>query len=160
MTALEILRRSFRELKVPDRLPRWATSSSGIYLLVSNETVQYVGRSGDVVRRVHAHRLYRLRRAIEAFDSALWCPIPMACSIYYEGALVRALLPEFNRCVPSYSEYDNEILEGFGLDPHPDPIANHIDCVNAYRTRNAAQKAERARVHREWCAQHPEEFIQ
>lgn len=75
------------------------------------------GSRTNVFSRVGQHS-----NSIE-FDDAIWYPIPAALVFDYEGAFTRSLEPELNDNAPVCRGYDNEILEGFGLNPHVDPDA-------------------------------------
>lgn len=113
MTPLEILRRSFRPLDIPTEHPRWPDSPMlcGIYLLVDDQEIVYIGSSTDVLNRVWTHKRNK------SFGELLWLRLPSAVHPHYEGAFIRSVRPRFNRSAPIDARYDAEILDGFGLEP-------------------------------------------
>lgn len=102
------------------------TGLSGVYLLVDNGTIVYVGSSTQVEYRLWAHRRPSDSGLIysKVFDGAFWYALPLAVHPHYEGAFIRALRPAYNRSAPPHVGYDNEILDGFGLPVHDDEYAN------------------------------------
>lgn len=98
----------FREVPDPERAHR----NAGVYLLFDGAAVVYVGSSGNVPERVafHAGPGGHVR-----FDRSLWLPLPFAVLPAYEGALIRALKPKYNKRSPAGDEHDREILDGLGL---------------------------------------------
>ena len=79
------------ELPLP--IPR-----SGIYFLVSEGTVCYVGQSKDLVARVMAHWRAnpRVWRTVVTFDQVFWLPVPVAELNDVEAYWITTLRPQFN----------------------------------------------------------------
>lgn len=151
---LDILALSFREINIPLRA-EWATRLCGIYLLVRNGRIFYIGQSVDVIGRVN---FQRIRYAgFHPVKRAFWYPIPQGCLKYYEGALIRSLRPDFNLSAPPHFGYDNEILEGFGLQAHADEYENNRDWLKQQDLRHKDERADAAARHAEWLARRPEE---
>lgn len=117
MTPLEAVSQRFAEYAPP-------TQRVGIYLLVSDGEIVYVGSSTDVDTRIATH--YREARLADqetrkVFDRALWYPRPESVLAHYEGALIRALRPKYNARAPRGGVHDAEIIDGFDL-AMPDDI--------------------------------------
>lgn len=116
MKPLEILRRSFRNAEIPDSTPVGRLFGSGVYLLVDgNGDIVYVGASSQIEWRLYAHASGERGIERKVFDRALWMPLPALVHHHYEGALIRALAPKYNRRAPRNRGYDAEILWGLGL---------------------------------------------
>ncbi len=146
--ALEILQRTFRPIAVPTSLPQVCTmcspSRSGVYLLVHRSKIVYVGSSSDVEARLYAHRgLNRSGVDHKVFTTALCMRLPERVLGHYEGALIRALRPRYNRNVPKYAGHDNEILDGLGLPQHDDPEKNNSECLLTLHRIRMREKAAR-----------------
>jgi hypothetical protein len=113
---LDILARTFRAIDLPDGAPQTCatcgTALVGVYLLVENDEIVYIGSSIDIARRLYGHGLHVQTRP---FDRALWLPLPARMLRHYEGALIRALRPRYNGRAPASHGYDAEILWGLGL---------------------------------------------
>lgn len=115
MSVLDVLRRSFR------RYIRYAGPASrpGVYLLLADERVAYVGSSVEIDRRMTDHEQSR-RSGDLRFDVALWMRAWGEDRLFYEGALIRALHPRLNKSSPSLKSVDigNELLASLGLGRH------------------------------------------
>lgn len=169
-STLTVLASVFGDVPVTAR-PRYV----GVYLLIRRGEIVYVGQSTDIEARVAAHRVLpkkpTLRRRALRFDRALWFALHDHDLGLYEGALIRALRPRFNRGAPAHTGLDNEVLRRFGLPEHADEAANALNftaATMAMRTppaerrrqlafarqvREERQRAEqRARARRLWAA--------
>ena len=124
---LSILERTFAPVAAPAlRARRTLPFSCGVYLLVDATDIVYVGSSTDLDSRLYQHTLDRRSTKpnhAKRWDRALWLGLPAKVLPYYEGALIRALCPRYNRHAPRSCGYDNEILDGFGLPIHVDEAA-------------------------------------
>ncbi len=126
MSAVDILSRVMQPAPTPTERPRFV----GVYLLLKGEEIVYVGQSTDVEMRLLAHRSSRVRSADRrrwirlSFDRAIWLPLSAEDLSAYEGALIRALTPKYNRTAPVHRGRDNEILSILGLAQHVDEAAN------------------------------------
>lgn len=134
MTPLEALSGSMAPIDPPETLNdvrRLPPFFSGLYALVDDSEVVYVGISRNIPTRIYSHvggrrsALVGRRRPNgepigKIFDSALWRALPWSVVKHYEGALIRHLRPKYNTWIPSGGEYDAEILFGFGLRDHLD----------------------------------------
>lgn len=88
----------------------------GVYFLISKDVIVYVGQSTDVEVRVVQQTAKRRRRR-RVFDRAAWIELPEADLSTYEGALIRALRPKYNRVAPTKNQRDDEVLARLGLPP-------------------------------------------
>lgn len=102
MTPLEILEPQLRPV---DEF----AFGPGVYFLVDDNDIAYVGCSENVWHRVLFHVRSR------TFTRALWLSLPAKVHCHYEGAFIRALRPIGNRTAPPSRGYDAEILDGFGI---------------------------------------------
>ena len=115
MTDLEILERSFRPLELPERgygttCAKCGTEICGVYILVDEDEIVYVGSSVNIHRRVYAQKREK------SFERALFLALPRKVIRRYEAALIRGLSPEDNVVIPGIDDaYDAEILYGLGL---------------------------------------------
>lgn len=66
----------------------------GVYLLIANDEIVYVGQSVDVQSRVRAH--LRRARSEPWFDRALWMHIAPEHLNAFEGALIEKLRPKYS----------------------------------------------------------------
>lgn len=82
----------------------------GVYLLVRDGEIVYVGQSNDVVGRIIEHR-----KSGKQFTDTMFLALPEELLCSYEGALIRALRPRLNKGCPAGGARDGEILEKFGL---------------------------------------------
>ena len=128
MTDLEILRRSFRPIDATDPTPLGCRCSSptrapGVYLLIEDNRIVYVGFSRDVWQRLRHHIVKRdslvlpeeyRRPDAFAFDCSAWMPVPLRVVREYEAALICYLRPIHNKSIPR-GQHDAEILFGLGL---------------------------------------------
>lgn len=66
----------------------------GIYFLIDGDEVAYIGKSLDVLARIHAHELSGKIR----FDCAVYMPVsgPYSCLGEIEGEMIRAFTPTRN----------------------------------------------------------------
>lgn len=114
MSALAALEQHFRPIGIPKGYASFYDEAlSGIYLLIRNDEIVYVGASKNMQRRIYVHgiRPRRLR-----FNRAMCLPLPTRVLPFYEGALLRELAPRYNKSIPaSRRAHDAEILYGFGL---------------------------------------------
>ena len=141
MTPLEILSLTFREIEIPASTP--SGPSVGVYLLVDDDEIVYVGASLCVETRVHAHRTAKTDFYTKQFDRAFALSLPAGALAHYEGALIRALHPHYNYGAPAHADgYDNEILDGFGLPVHLDEQA----AVLRWRKVQRRRRADRAGI--------------
>lgn len=122
MNALAVLSPLVAE--IPLRQQR--ASAVGVYFLIADETIVYVGQSCSVLGRIQLHELEADSDSATAkvFTRATWIAIPVGLLNAYEGALIRALRPRYNRRAPAYLGGDNAILLGLGLAAHDDEAAN------------------------------------
>jgi predicted GIY-YIG superfamily endonuclease len=96
---------------------------SGIYLLVRDDVVLYVGSSRDVHSRIASHDSLRRRNASSRrrepipFTRVFWLALPHRKALAYEAALLRALRPEFNTKIPRVMHLasDGKVLARFGV---------------------------------------------
>lgn len=119
----------WREVDINRRQP-------GVYLLMLDARVVYVGQSVDVETRLAIHMLNRVRPLVGAamgkrartqkrgrsgkqkqFDRAFWFPVELEDLNAYEGALIRNFDPILNTNAPSDVGRDDEILALLGLLP-------------------------------------------
>jgi hypothetical protein len=138
MSPLETLRRSFKPVAIPDAVPA-PRGLVGVYMLVLGDEIVYVGSSSGIEFRLYQHAV----EEIKEFDSALWVSLPPGVHPHYEGAFIRALRPRYNRVAPRHCGYDNEILEGFGLEPHADESANNRAYLDRHNQRRVANREAR-----------------
>ena len=126
--ALAILERSFRPIALASSLGRGRHGRQpkrpyiGVYLLIRERQIVYIGSSVWMPERIWSH--CDGRRKLEAgttthgkrFDRAMCLPLPASVIRFYEGALIRALVPEYTKDLRVGSPgYDAEILYGLGL---------------------------------------------
>lgn len=114
MTVLEILSLTLRPFTIPMSRPS-DTGSPGVYLLVDELEIVYVGASARVAERIYQHAVDRKQPNEKLFSRVLWVALPVSVLRHYEGALIRALKTRHNRNAPRGGEYDSEILDGFGI---------------------------------------------
>lgn len=96
---------------------------SGVYMLMLCDRVVYVGQSTDVDMRIPSHNArkhHRHKRWRMIYDRAVWIELPPEELADYEGALIRALNPRYNKRAPGDASRDKEIL--FSLGTAPDPL--------------------------------------
>jgi DNA-binding XRE family transcriptional regulator len=123
---IEILSRSFRDLPIPSEMPKGRPLFSGIYLLIEGDEITYIGSSSEVEMRIWMHAVEgRSRPAmLKPCNRVLWMPLPHKVLGYYEGALIRAIRPKCNKSAPRHHGYDNEILDGLGIQVHENEYNN------------------------------------
>lgn len=68
-------------------------STCGIYFLVEDTEIVYIGQSTDVFTRVLTHR----REGYKAFDKCCWVPVPRDELDAVESALIALFKPRHNR---------------------------------------------------------------
>lgn len=95
---------------------------SAVYFLIRDDEIVYIGQSCDIEARLELHIVCRQARDryYKDFDRAAWIAVPIGELDAVEGALIRALRPEYNGSAPAYCGRDNEILARFGIEPHED----------------------------------------
>lgn len=139
MTALEILSLSFVPF-VPDiRNSVGRVRRVGVYILARDTTIVYVGSSIDMDFRFRSHAARRHLGGF-AFNIHLWLEVAKVDRFAYEGALIRALGPIYNRQSPTFRGRDNEILEELGLRTHKpdtDIAAEWTGYIRRHRSRTA-----------------------
>ena len=69
---------------------------SGVYFLVHQGEVIYIGKSVSVVQRISSHKGPERGNYKKEFDAAFFIPLHADVIHDYEGALVRVLRPRFN----------------------------------------------------------------
>lgn len=85
---------SLNEFKNERDLP--ASPVAGVYLLLAESAIVYIGQSQNIRQRLRDHR----REGKKRFDHAVWYPIPDKMSrLLTEGILILAELPMYNRQV-------------------------------------------------------------
>lgn len=101
----------------------------GIYLLIDRGEVVYVGQSCNVIARVRLHEadVDAAGALAKVFDRAIWFAVDRSDLLVYEGALIRALRPRYNRRAPAYRGRDNAVLAELGLPLLADEIANEVE---------------------------------
>ena len=146
MTSTEILALSFRPVKLPDKAngnrrhdrPR----GDGVYLLVRGSDVVYIG-SGELTNRFGSAGIRR-RRGLWDFDRAMCLPMPIAAARQFERALIRSIIPEYNRYIPAVSELDDAVLYWLRLGGVPNldaieagvPTPAMLGCAHCKRVRS------------------------
>ena len=74
----------------------------GVYFLVKDDEIIYVGQSRTVLTRIHTHK------ADKDFDSAYLLPTPGYMLDMVEGALIRHLSPRLNDMAPKGKKSDDK----------------------------------------------------
>lgn len=113
---------------------------TGIYFLIREDVVVYVGQSIDIEMRVAA-QWSRTRTSNEynriEFDRAVWMPVAQDELDAYEAALILALTPEYNTSIPGHAEERRlRVAEDLQLPP-PD-----LARLAAFRKRRSASYNE------------------
>lgn len=118
MTSLEALEQRFAELDLKAVRPR----KQGVYLLVADGEIIYVGQTTVLESRVVIHRTVTKCRPQDTkrFDRVLWLDLSDDDLDDYEGALIRALRPRFCKRAPAHAGHDNDVLGALGLPLHDD----------------------------------------
>jgi len=153
-------------------IPVERTRLVGVYFLIANDEIVYVGQSEDVETRISQHVAERTRPmrgwydkqrpnlACKQFDRAIWFPVAAVDLDAYEGALIRALNPLQTFSAPISTGRDAEVLAVLGLAPnvnaHRDFLARRKTrfskprvarrVIRGVRDRRALQRARRARL--------------
>ncbi len=111
----------------------------GVYMLVRDNAVVYVGSSVDVIARIASHRKGWERKD---FHRALFLPCPASERLEIEGALIRFFLPEYNGIAqaPPFNDNDACIRRWLKLP------AMHPEVRKLYRQKMKLRKMERARL--------------
>lgn len=149
--------------------------NTGIYFLLLDERIVYVGQSCDVILRIGQHvsqldnpfveqpRGVVPNIAHKPFDRAIWFPVAETDLDAYEGALIRALAPPLNFQAPLDHGRDVEVLGRLGLEPNEDArlafeAKRHarysmprIRCAKARHPRDTRWR-QRDRARRLWSA--------
>lgn len=117
---------------------------SGVYMLVRDNRVVYVGSSIEVINRVGSHRIGYARKQ---FDRAFFLPCQANERLEIEGALIRFFLPEYNSVphAPPYTDQDDQIRRWLRL-PNLHPEMRKL-----YRERMKMTKMNREAM----LARHP-----
>jgi len=84
----------------------------GIYFLVKDNDIVYVGQSIEVPSRVRGHK-----STGKKFDSAYFIPVPEAALNEVERAFIAVLKPPLNGTNPKETEDDMAVLETYGFFP-------------------------------------------
>ncbi len=113
MTLLEILQRSCFDFPLP------SVRLCGVYLLLQDDEVVYVGSTIDMESRISWHYFGKDPRVgTKQFNRVLWIELPPSQIEDYEGVLIRCLHPRLNRRSPAPRGRDHEILTALGLPLH------------------------------------------
>lgn len=123
-------------------IPVARTRLVGIYILVLDGDIVYVGQSRDIESRIALHR----NHGTTDFDRAFWIEVPAEELDAYEGALIRGLSPRACCSAPRDKGRDAEILARFGIAPDPVRRAEFMKRRAArwpYRAKRNAQAARR-----------------
>lgn len=79
----------------PQDIPE-SRSTAGLYVLLKEEEIVYVGISSDIYRRIHEHRL----EGAKVFDDWRWLPCGSGSErLRLEALLILAHLPTHNRAL-------------------------------------------------------------
>lgn len=84
---------------------------TGVYLLILDGIVVYVGQSTDVEMRIALH----LKEDTKVFDRAIWIELDRSELDAYEGALIRVFDPRYSYGAPVDIGRDDEVLAKLGL---------------------------------------------
>lgn len=137
MTPLDAIARHGVDFPLPPPPP--ARGPIGVYLLISNGSVIYVGATSNIAARVANHAYGansdQPRKRPKAFDRVVWIALATADVSAYEGALIRALRPPLNRRAPAPCGRDAEILARLGLPGHDEVAAQAAFRTAAYQPR-------------------------
>lgn len=108
---------------------------SGVYFLVQQEEIVYVGQSVNPTARISNHTA----NARKDFDRAYMVPVPLSRLDDVEAALIRLLRPRDNRTTPAEVPMDDDmkVVEEF----HPG-IATLRDMIQARRDERREIKIE------------------
>lgn len=111
MSAVASLAEICAEVPLPE------PSKRGVYILIHQGDIVYIGQSTNVLGRIGMHV------SKFEFDRVLWIPASSSPErMAIEGALIRRFNPRHcRRCSKKYIKQDKEILARFGLEP--DPVA-------------------------------------
>lgn len=132
---------------VPPEIARSCVSLSltgmepGVYLLLRNDVVVYVGSSNNVSSRVGDHVRERGRSYGKDFDSVVYLPCDADRRLLIEGALIRLLRPERNGNAPADGGADASVLKELGLVPHPRTDEMSKKRALLYQLRSVRSKA-------------------
>lgn len=116
MSPYEILASQLESIAIPNTRSI-KHDTVGVYFLVRDREIVYVGSSKHVENRIIDHREWTADA--RGFDSVLVLRVPMAAHPHYEGAFIRLLRPVANWGAPRFRRSDNEIYLGFGLPLYP-----------------------------------------
>lgn len=108
---------------------------TGVYVLLSEDRVVYVGQSINVIGRVLTHQ-----RNL-TFDKAVWFELHPDDLNAFEGALTRALNPRWGYQAPADDSRDAEILASLGLQADADSARRFGQRVTR-KYRTAARKGQ------------------
>lgn len=147
-------------MKFPDALAsrskKWGRIP-GVYFLILNEEVVYIGSSVNAPSRIATHR------STKEFDSAFWITVREQSLLVYEGALIRYFAPPLNEGAnPGYHGMDNEILRRLKLPLYE----NEAAAVTAYSAQFSARRSKQIRLtrsaqlrnSRRWARENAEEL--
>lgn len=91
-----------------------------LYVLVDRGEIVYVGQTFCIEQRVVTHRRGTKQELPKLFTQAFCIEVSAADSDAVENALIRALLPRYNKHANTDSSRDAEMLARFGLTPRTD----------------------------------------
>ena len=105
--SLAVLAAHCREIDLRSRRRRLV----GVYFLISEAAIVYVGQTTDLESRIELHQW----EGIKTFDRAMWIELPADDLSAYEGALIRAIGPKYNDTAPAFRGEDNAVLARLGI---------------------------------------------
>lgn len=83
----------------------------GVYFLIAEGVVVYVGQTADLETRIELHQWEN----VKVFDRAMWIELSADDLSAYEGALIRALDPKYNDTAPAFRGQDDAVLARLGI---------------------------------------------
>jgi hypothetical protein len=143
MSAVDVISLHWRAFEPAPR-PRYV----GVYFLIDRNEIVYVGQSIDIELRIMAHRSRRPRpgrRNGWRFDRATWIELTVEDLDAYERALIRLLVPRYNRRIGASLGRDSEVAERFGLQaPDPERVAAFMKAREKSYPRGAKSAVSKA----------------
>jgi hypothetical protein len=130
----------FKEVRLDFSKPETRT----IYILTSADEIVYIGQTGDLQKRLSAHRDGQFwakgvsRVEPKEFDRVFTLSVPVADVLAFEGALIRRFSPRYCDRSGRDESRDAEILRLFDLEPCPEHRADLL-------ARRASRHREKAR---------------
>ncbi len=73
--------------------------TSGVYFLIRNETVVYIGSSKNIGSRIVAHKENKV------FDSFFAIGVPESEMLSVEAHYIAEFVPEYNKCLPQTGKF-------------------------------------------------------